>query len=184
MNADELADLLQCLGGFCRGISHTAIMSLREIAVKETVEVFAPSPRYVTVRLQGHGKLLDWKFVDKQQQAPRGGVSIGDAILLAIGERSQKGVAEEIGEPPSTFNKWIKGTYLPDFPDLAKIEAACGRPAGFILHAAGYVAEVRTVEEAIAMDPALDDDHRSGLLAGYRSAVRKVRAVRRTADDG
>jgi transcriptional regulator with XRE-family HTH domain len=113
--------------------------------------------------------LLDSQFVDKQLHVPgETGTTVGEAIILALGGRSQKEVADLIGEPPSTFSRWVQGKYLPDFPDLAKIERACGRPLGFILHAAGYVDEVASVPDAVAMAPELDDGQRRIIMDVYR----------------
>jgi transcriptional regulator with XRE-family HTH domain len=98
---------------------------------------------------------------------------VGEAISLAIGTRTQKEVAEAIGEAPSTITRWVqnKAGYTPGYEDLARIETVCRLPLGYILHAAGFIADVKTVPEAIAMAPELDDPARVILMQAYEALV-------------
>jgi transcriptional regulator with XRE-family HTH domain len=96
----------------------------------------------------------------------------------------QDELAERSGIPQQTISRLASGSSVPKFRHLVAIEEACARPRGWILTQAGLVSQATTVEEAIEVDPALDDDHRNALLAAYRGAASKVRAIRGAADDG
>lgn len=106
-------------------------------------------------------------------------MGLGAAILAAIsGRTSQAAVAREIGVNPSTVTRWVQGSYMPTFDDLASIERLADRPRGWILHAAGYIEDVRTVPEAIDMDAALTDSARRAMHGAYLAAIQASEAER------
>lgn len=111
---------------------------------------------------------------------------LGQAIRACrLGRATQDEVAERTGIGQSTLSSYEKGLSVPAALRLWDIERACGREPGWIVVNAGLVANIKTVPDAIAMDPALDDDGRSSLLRAYRGAA-KVRRLRANdaGDDG
>jgi transcriptional regulator with XRE-family HTH domain len=116
--------------------------------------------------------------MDKDRTGPS--LSLGEAIDMAIaGVLSQRRLAGILDVNPSTVSRWIAGEYLPTLDDIAAVEQACNRPLGWILHLAGYVEDVTTVEQAVAMDSRLTDSARQALLDAYEGAVAASQAERR-----
>jgi transcriptional regulator with XRE-family HTH domain len=111
----------------------------------------------------------------------------GDPLPSAIREAyegkglSQVQVARRMGVDQTRISRLALGKWKPENgpdPDvLARIEEACGRPRGWILIAAGYVADVGvlTVEDAINADRALTEPLRQALLGHYRGAVESLK---------
>lgn len=99
--------------------------------------------------------------------------TIGQAIERAYKRAgiTQDELGRRIGRTQGTISEWKMGRGTPSFDDVRAIDKACELPVGFVLHAAGYVANVRTVPEAIAMDPALSSEARDFLLALYERAA-------------
>lgn len=87
------------------------------------------------------------------------------------GRARQEDIAEQLGINQSQVSRWSRGESTPTLEQLAQIEDAAERPRGFILNAAGLIAPVLSVPDAIAMDPQLDDRDRNSLLALYRSML-------------
>jgi hypothetical protein len=100
------------------------------------------------------------------------------------GRLSQGALARALGYSQPSVHQWVSGASLPKIVDIPRIEDACGRPRGFILHLAGLVAPVRTVEEALAMDPTLDDAGRSVVLGAYHGVVDHYRLIGDAPDPG
>lgn len=108
-----------------------------------------------------------------------------EAIALAMHDRlSHTAAAKALGVSQPTVTRWAGGGVRPSLEDLARIEDACGRPRGFILHAAGYVSDVASVEDAVLMDPDLDDAGRAAVLAAYGAAAGYFRARAEHGDRG
>lgn len=111
--------------------------------------------------------------------------ALRDAIREAYEGRglTQVQVAERMAVDQTRISRLANGKWSEDRgPDpwiLAKIEDAAGRPRGWILTQAGFVAEARTVPDAIAVDPALSDTQRGFLLTFYRGAVQELEQVGR-----
>lgn len=88
---------------------------------------------------------------------------------------TQAQLAQRMGVDQTTVSRLANGRWgeqggpAPDV--LARIEDAAGRPRGWILVRAGYIADVATVPEAIAMDSRLTADARRMVLRVYESAV-------------
>lgn len=86
---------------------------------------------------------------------------------------TQAQLAQRMGVDQTTISRLANGKWgeqggpTPDI--LARIEEAAGRPRGWILVQAGYVDAVRTIPEAIAMDPQLSADARRVLVGVYES---------------
>lgn len=91
---------------------------------------------------------------------------------------TQEQVAERTGIGQTTLSAYERGKSAPTALALNQIERACGRPDGWIVIQAGLIAEVRTVPEAIAVAPELDDNARSTLIRAYGGVVDHVRKVR------
>jgi transcriptional regulator with XRE-family HTH domain len=89
------------------------------------------------------------------------------------GRYTQTQLAAQLGVAQNTISRWSTGDVEPSLEDIARMEDACGVPRGYILRAAGYVAEARSTEEMIAADPQLDAGQRELLLAAYRAAIRQ-----------
>lgn len=101
-------------------------------------------------------------------------MSLSEAIRACYEDRlTQDQLAEVTGMLQSKVSRLARGETEPRLSDLKQIEKACGRPAGWIAAQAGYVAEIRTVPEAIDMDPDLDDAGRESL----RNAWEELRAA-------
>ncbi len=95
-------------------------------------------------------------------------VDMAAGIRAAINGYRQVDVAEALGVKQNTVSRWVTGTSSPRELDvLEAIEAACARPRGFILLAAGYIQLPQTTREAIAMEPRLSQERRDDLLAMY-----------------
>lgn len=100
---------------------------------------------------------------------------------------TQEKLEEATGIPQQTISKWARGASVPNPYEIAAIEEACDaealrlgddalrRPLGWIGRQAGLIAEVKTVPEAIAMDPALTDASRRLILRYYDSTVEEFK---------
>lgn len=108
---------------------------------------------------------------------------IAKAIRAAYEEQglSQVEVARRMGVDQTRVSRLALGKWKPNHgpePELlARIEKACERPLGWILRRAGYVDDVRTIREAIAMDPELTPGARQALLAFYEGVLKTVEGV-------
>lgn len=104
------------------------------------------------------------------------GMSIADAIRAAYqGRVTQVEAAEALGVSQRTISDWSSrtdGKLAEWLEQLAKLEELAGRPRGWILVQAGYMSDVTTVEEAIEMDPRLNDGDRLSLRALFEGALK------------
>jgi transcriptional regulator with XRE-family HTH domain len=91
------------------------------------------------------------------------------ALRLAYEEvgMSQERLAELIGTHQSRVSAWVGGKNRPSLETIAAIEDATGRPRGWILERAGFVAMPTTTEQMLAFDPELDEHSRRVLRAVY-----------------
>lgn len=102
-------------------------------------------------------------------------LSLPDAIRACRkGRLTQDDLSSKTSIGQSTLSQWELGKSTPDALQMHAIEMACERPAGWISVQAGLVHDVRTVPDAIAMDPELDDIARKALLDAYKGAKRKL----------
>jgi transcriptional regulator with XRE-family HTH domain len=100
-------------------------------------------------------------------------VSLGAAIRTARGRTTQQQLAELLGTDQTRVSKWENNAHRPSLEEIAAIEAALGRPLGYILIRAGLVELPRSLEDSIDVDPRLDDRARAalrGALAGLLTA--------------
>lgn len=110
--------------------------------------------------------------VDKTaEQAERGVVLIGGAILDALGPRTQAWLAREVGIDAGHLNKIISGKV----PGLSlemvmRIEDALELDRGDLLRAGGFVSAGR-VRDAIAADKGLTAEQKRTLRSVYDLAV-------------
>lgn len=93
-------------------------------------------------------RLLDSAAVGAHHQA----VTLGDAIREVRGPMTQDELARAVGTDQGTVSKWESGRIWPGYDDLPKIEKAAGVPRGTILRRAGYVAEIRTLDDWLEAD--------------------------------
>lgn len=89
------------------------------------------------------------------------------------GRATQDELAERTGISQSTASNYLSGKSVPNALVLNAIERACDRPDGWISIRAGLVADVKTVPEAIAIDPDLTDVGRDALMDAYRAGVQQ-----------
>ena len=80
---------------------------------------------------------------------------------------SQERLAELIGTRQPRISAWVGGKNRPSLETIAAIEDATGRPRGWILERAGFVAMPTTTAEMLAFDPDLDESSRRVLRAVY-----------------
>jgi transcriptional regulator with XRE-family HTH domain len=52
----------------------------------------------------------------------------------------------------STVSKWVRGVSMPPLEVLPDVDAACGRPRGYVLRLAGYVEDVDPTDVVAAID--------------------------------
>lgn len=104
-----------------------------------------------------------------REDSPRQAVlTIPEAIRACRkGRLTQDELASKASIGQSTLSQWENGRSTPDANQLRGIEEACDRPAGWILIQAGYVSDVATVPEAIAVAPELEDGERQILMDVY-----------------
>jgi transcriptional regulator with XRE-family HTH domain len=119
------------------------------------------------------------RIYDVLPRPPAVPVLLSEAIRACYADRlTQDQLAEATGIPQSTISRLARGDTEPRLDVLKRIEEACGRPAGWIVIQAGYVADVKTVPEAIAVDPALVDDHaRRSVLKAYAGVVKNYHPI-------
>jgi len=65
----------------------------------------------------------------------------------------------------SQISKWARGLVVPPLEVLPDIDAVCGRPKGYVLREAGYVDEIKGVEDAIRADPRLTPRYKRDVLS-------------------
>lgn len=93
--------------------------------------------------------------------------------------REERGLSQEafglaIGESQQTVSLLEKGRRRATLDDLRRIERVLKIPHGYVVRAAGYVDDPKTVREAIEADPQLAGDKgawRATVLAAYDRAV-------------
>lgn len=101
---------------------------------------------------------------------------------------SQVEVARRMGVDQTRISRFALGKWKPDNgpdPDMiARIEAACGRPRGWILQAAGYAAGdgAVSVEDAINADRGLTGPLREALIGHYQAAIKTVQEAAAAGD--
>jgi transcriptional regulator with XRE-family HTH domain len=92
---------------------------------------------------------------------------------------NQVQLAQRMGVDQTTISRLANGKWgeqggpTPDI--LARIEEAAGRPRGWILIQAGYVDDVRSTAEAIAVDPDLSDSARQIVSSYYQGVVQSLK---------
>lgn len=106
-------------------------------------------------------------------------VKLGAAIRQARDQMTQETLADAIGVDQPSVSRWERDEQRPSLEHLVAVEDATGRRRGFILIAAGLVDATPSVEAAIALDPALDDEQRGFVLHAYRAAVAQSTKGRR-----
>ena len=103
-----------------------------------------------------------------QRQTPSA-MTLSEAVRAAIQDHLQTDIAEKTGMSQSQISRFSTGGTPPSLDQIVAIEDAAGRPRGFILRAAGYVADTLTIEDAIDADPTLTDENRRILHAVVQS---------------
>lgn len=88
---------------------------------------------------------------------------------------TQAELADAVGVDQPTVSKWVKGSRRPSLEELSRIERACRVPLGFVLRAAGFVADTLTVPDAIEADPMLPEPDKQLLLLIYNQRVAVAR---------
>lgn len=91
------------------------------------------------------------------------------------GRTTQVELAAKLAKNQSTISKWVRGENEPTLEEIASLERACDRPAGWILIAGGFVDVPSTTSDAINQDPSISDTLRELLMEQYRSAVKLSR---------
>ena len=98
------------------------------------------------------------------------GSELGAAIRsLYQGRFTQAELAARLGVAQNTVSRWSTGAVEPSLDDIARIEYLCEVPRGSVLRSAGYVIDLRTVEEMIDADDNLTTEQRALLLTAYRT---------------
>ncbi len=92
---------------------------------------------------------------------------------------TQEALAARMGEKQQTISGWML-TREPRLNDISRIEKALDKPGGFLLRAAGYVADPVRTRECLLADPNLVEAHRQLLIASYDSAIELARREART----
>lgn len=105
--------------------------------------------------------------------------TLAEAIRDAYsGRLTQVQLANTLGVAQNTVSRWSTGDVEPRLDDIARIEAACSLPHGFILRSAGCVDDASTPEDMVAADHRLDAARRELLLAAYAAALSQTRRAR------
>ena len=99
----------------------------------------------------------------------------GQALRAARGKHTQQEIAARMGVSQNAISDWERGRNRAGLDDIAAFEEAAGRPRGWVLRAAGYVAENAGVVEAIRADPLLEDVFRDALISLYQHGVEHAR---------
>lgn len=89
---------------------------------------------------------------------------------------TQEALAAQLNEKQQTISGWML-LREPRLDDLVRIEQILGKPRGFLLRSAGYVADATSARDAILGDPKLSESHRALLLATYDSAVKLASSI-------
>ena len=106
-------------------------------------------------------------------------MKLAEAVRTARGSMTQDVLRQELEVSQATVSRWENGEDAPSLDTLSAIEDICGRPQGFIVRLAGYVADVPNVEDAIAADPHLDGARKELMVMSYRAAILQAREARR-----
>lgn len=101
----------------------------------------------------------------------------GQALEAAINETgvSQKELAAALDVSQPIVSDLKRGVREPTLRQVELIEQRLGYVKGALLIAAGYVAAVLTVEDAIAVDTELAPDFKTALIVTYRGLVKQSR---------
>ncbi len=98
------------------------------------------------------------------------GSELGAAIRSSYqGRFTQAELAARLGVAQNTISRWSTGAVEPSLDDIARIEDLCEVPRGSVLRSAGYVIDLRTVEEMIDADDNLTAEQRALLVTAYRT---------------
>lgn len=94
------------------------------------------------------------------------GVLLANGIDRAIRDAglTQTDVAGIMGLSQSMVSDWRRGETVPSIAQVLALDEICGKPRGWILMNAG-LADPGRVEESVVVDPHLDDEGRSLVLA-------------------
>lgn len=104
---------------------------------------------------------------DMSEWAP----AIGAALDEALGDRSQRWLAKQMGVDPSTVSRLLAGKGSPTVDNIAKAADALGVSRRTLLARAGYLTEAGTVD----LD-ALPVDVRRGVVALLREFGQQIPA--------
>jgi transcriptional regulator with XRE-family HTH domain len=108
-----------------------------------------------------------------REDSPDRVLSIPEAIRACRkGRLTQDELALKASIGQSTLSQWENGRSTPDPNQLRVIEEVCDRPIGWILIQAGYIADVTTVPEAIAVAPELSDSQKAIIMDAYNAITR------------
>ena len=101
--------------------------------------------------------------------------TIGRSVRAAYtGRMTQVELGDAIGRDQSSVSQLVNGRRGVSIGELLAIEAACGRPAGWVLRHAGLVdGGPCDVLSALEADPALSDAARAALRAAYLGVVER-----------
>lgn len=112
--------------------------------------------------------------MDKGESAPHSArvPPICAALRLACEEAGvrQLQLAELLGVTQASVSRWWNNVE-PELDVLATIESKLNWPRGFLVRAAGYVEEPRSVRETLQADPEIAPGWRRVVLRAYDDAV-------------
>lgn len=84
-----------------------------------------------------------------------------EAMRLAYsGRTTQEELAAKLGVGQNTISRWVTGASTPTLDQIRDFELAAGRPVGFVLRHAGYVADGERLEDIVDSDATIDDEDR------------------------
>jgi transcriptional regulator with XRE-family HTH domain len=109
--------------------------------------------------------------------------ALADAIRDAKQQAglSQSEIGRRIGVDQTVVSTWARGAAIPSVERILALDRLFGLRPGTLLERAGLV-EPRTTEEAIASEPAIDDDDKH-MLQGMVAARRRTAASPTPLDD-
>src|SRR5690606_7530535 len=87
---------------------------------------------------------------------------VGRALRDALADAGlrQGDLADALGIDQGTVSRWTRGLQRIDLDYFPAIDKALGRPTGYLLRKAGYVADSVDTLTSIDLDPRLDDEAR------------------------
>lgn len=112
---------------------------------------------------------------------------VGKAFRVAMETAGlrQGDVAEALNVDPATVSRWSRGMQRIDLEVFPLLDELCGRPHGYVLRLAGYVADSDAdVRAAIEADRLLTDKSKSALSLLYDVLTAQDAGVRIPAGTG